>query len=110
MSNYQQRIGLDPIEQRSGGSLPSTSGFQLDPIEQRSGGSLPPTTGGFQLDPIEQRSGGSLPPTTGFQLDPIEQRSGGSLPSTTASPWGRSVPSAPASGLSNIYDMFFGGD
>ena len=91
MSNYQQRIGLDPIEQRSGGSLPSTSGFQLDPIEQRSGGSLPPTTGGFQLDPIEQRSGGSLP-------------------STTASPWGRSVPSAPASGLSNIYDMFFGGD
>lgn len=83
MSNYSNRIGLDPIEQRSGGSLPPTSGFHTSPIEQRSGGSI-------HLDPIEQQSGGSLP--------------------LTASPWGRSVPSAPASGLSNIYDMFFGGE
>ncbi len=104
MSNYSNRIGLDPIEQRSGGSLPPTSGFHTSPIEQRSGGSI-------HLDPIEQQSGGSLPSTTGgsIHLDPIEQQSGGSLP-LTASPWGRSVPSAPASGLSNIYDMFFGGE
>jgi hypothetical protein len=85
--NYQQRIGLDPLEQRSGGSLPATGG-------------------GFHASPIEQRSGGSLPLTGGFHASPIEQ-SGGSLPST-ASPWGRSVPSAPAGGMSSIYSMFFG--
>jgi hypothetical protein len=80
--------------------------FYTSPIEQRSGGSLP-STSGFHVDPIEQRSGGSLP-STSFHVDPIEQHSGGSLPSTSG--YGRSVPAAPASGLSSIYDMFFGGD